>query len=392
MQSKNMPTEKYLLSYSYSHLHSSSGKRLKILNKNFLKADGWKILTSCISLSEEKNVEQIPTWIDRSFKPISYKNTSSKRSFKKFFLNFLWPDKGIFWAFKAAFRLFFRIRNSTEIFKLVTVSYPFSSHLVGAFIKFCYPSRVQLTTHYIDGFYLINKGNGAPKFLAPLSYLAEVFTYKMANRIITNSSKIQDFDEKFPKYKPKCFPVDELPGLYLTPQEDSNSPSTGKCLFAGSLYKNIRNPFKVLELFGQLPEWHLKIAGNLNDCTEVLNHRHVEYIGFLNEESIVKELGKADILINIDNQDTQQQPPGKIIEYMQFQKPIINFFLKKSISGPNLKKFSIDPSSYLEIDLMDDLSLNLNKLRNFVSQKKQLFNVPNNFEYVYKLYNYETDL
>ena len=389
---QNMQTEKYILSYSYSHLHSSSGKRLRILNKNFLIKDGWKILTSCISISEEKNVEQIPTWIDRSFKPISYSNTPSRRGIKSFFLHFLWPDKGIFWAIKASIRLYLQISRDSLTYKLVCVSYPFSSHLVGAFLKFCFPKRVILITHFIDAFYLINKGNGAPKFLAPLSLLSEIFTYKMADRIIINSSKKSEFESYFSKYSSKCISVDELPGIYLTPTFRNDDDSRSRCLFAGSLYKNIRNPDKVIDLFLELPELNLKIAGNLNDCTHILNKKHFEYLGLLNEEQIIKELNKADILINIDNQDINQQPPGKIIEYMQLQKPIINFFLNKSISGASLNKYSINPSSFIEIDLNDSKEINIKKIKSFNPPKKQLFEVTNNFEVVFRLYNYEKDI
>jgi hypothetical protein len=385
MQSEIMPIQKYLISYSYSHLHSSSGKRLRILNKYFLRNNGWKIITSQISKSQEDNVEQISTLIDRFIKPVSYSNTTTKRGFKKILLNILWPDKGIFWAIKTTWILIKRLLGSNESFEIVTVSYPFSSHLVGAVLKWLFPQRVELKTHYIDGFYLINKGNGAPQFLSLLSYLSEIFTYRMSSKIIVNNSKRSEFEQLFFKYKNKTIYVDELPGLYLENIKDE-SLSKGRCLFAGSLYLKIRNPFKVLELFKELPEFNLVLAGNLNDCQEVLNQKHVAYIGLLDEKAVIDQLKMADILINIDNQDQNQQPPGKIIEYMQLQKPIINFYINKSISGENLRKFSLKNDSYLEVNLADDTQLNLNKIRSFIPTEKPLFNVPNNFENLYRIY------
>jgi hypothetical protein len=384
-----MQIEKILISYSYSHQNSSSGKRLKILNKNFLMAAGWKIITSLLSKTEEPNTEQIPTLVDKNFKPISYSNTTSRRSIKSLLLKILWPDKGIFWAIKTNLRLIKRVFKSQSHYRIVTVSYPFSSHLVGASLKSLFPKRVYFIAHFMDGFYLINKGNGAPAFLAPLSYFAEYFVNRMADRIIINNSKYDEFSKIFHPFINKCQSVDELPGLFL-PMFQSQANGTGRCLFAGSLYKKIRNPDKVIELFEKLPHFRLKIAGNLNDCTDVLNAKHIEYLGLLSQLEIIDELEKADYLINIDNQDMGQQPPGKIIEYMQLQKPIINFYIKQSISGPTLKKFSISPKSYLEVDLMDDASVSIEKIKSFKPSSSQLFSVPNNYENIYRLYSEES--
>ncbi len=381
-----MQIEKILISYSYSHQNSSSGKRVKILNKHFLINSGWKIITSEISPTLESNTQQIPTLIDKKFKPISYSNTESRRTFKSIALKFLWPDKGIFWAIKTTFKLIFLLNRSSNNFKIVTVSYPFSTHLVGAFLKLIFRKKVHYIAHFMDGFYLINKGNGAPLFLAPLSYLAESLVYKMSDKIIVNRSKYDDFSKVFKSYVSKCIAVDELPGLYLQSLK-SQAEGVGRCLFAGSLYKNIRNPDKVLEIFSKIPRIKLKVAGNLNDCVDILDQRHIEYLGLLNEAQVIDQLEKADYLINIDNQDLGQQPPGKIIEYMQLQKPIINFYLKSSISGSTLKKFSLTDRSYLEINLADELESNIQKILNFSVPKQKIFNVPNNYQIIYELYD-----
>jgi hypothetical protein len=357
------------------------------MNKHFLQKNGWKVVTSCLSVSEEKNVEHISTFIDQVFKPISYKNTSSKRSLKKIFLNFLWPDKGIFWALKTFFILTKRFLNQrNQKYLLVTVSYPFSSHLLGACLKLLFPKRIQLVTHYIDAFYLINKGNGAPLFLAPLSLLAERFAHKMADKVIINNNKSAEFESLFTNLIFKKNSVDELPGLYLT-DFNSENVENGRCLFAGSLYRNIRNPKKVFDLFYKLSNLKLKIAGNLNDCVDILQEFEFEYLGLLNDDQIIEQLKKAEILINIDNQDHGQQPPGKLIEYMLLQKPIINFYSEKSLSGKVLEKFACSQDSYLEINLADDMEKNLLKISQYKVPKGKIFEISNRFENLYELYS-----
>ena len=198
--------------------------------------------------------------------------------------------------------------------------------------------------------------------------------------------KVHQHANKFQNYLEKCTPVDELPGLYLDSLQ-SKTEGIGRCLFAGSLYKGIRNPDKVIEIFSKIPHLKLKVAGNLNDCVDILSHKHIEYLGLLGELQIIDQLQRADFLINIDNQDLGQQPPGKIIEYMQLQKPIINFYLRSSLSGSTLKKYSLTSKSYLEINLADDIDANIKKINNFSVPNGILFNVPSNFEIVYQLYD-----
>jgi len=106
------------------------------------------------------------------------------------------------------------------------------------------------------------------------------------------------------------------------------------CLFAGRLYKSIRNPQKVIEVFSKLNKnIHLTLISNINKkmlinsfCTNS-SWGYLDKISFFpiqNRDVALSLTGTADILINIGN-NVEFQIPAKIFEYMSTGKPIIHF-------------------------------------------------------------------
>ncbi|WP_419168997.1 hypothetical protein [Halobacteriovorax sp.] len=375
---------KYVISYSYSHLHSSSGARVRLLNSKYLKNDNWTIITSKLSNTKEENVTSINNFVDNLFKPISYSNTISKRSIKKIFGKILWPDRGIFWSSKIFFLLLIKILNSNNKYKLVGVGYPFSSILCAATLKFFFRKRIKFTAHFIDGFSLVSNKT--------IDRIAESFVLKNADHIIVCIDKENEFKKIFKQY---CNKVTFVPTMIGIDVSNHTIPSTynirNKHFFGGSLYKNIRNPEKVFEIYKHLKNINLTIAGNANDCIDIVDKsKHIDYIGLVDQSKLINEIESSDVLINIDNQSDNEQSPGKIVEYMEFQKPILNFYLKKSLSEKILKKYDMSKAS-LSIDINENISENINKIRNFQEHIKtltgKLYSTPDTIKQMYDLYN-----
>lgn len=108
------------------------------------------------------------------------------------------------------------------------------------------------------------------------------------------------------------------------------------CLYAGTLYKDIRNPDYAIKLFKKM-DINIKLIfiSNYNkkdfhsEPNENISIYPLQPKEFANEAMI-----KADILINIGN-TVPYQIPGKIFEYMSLGKPIIHF--SKMPNDPALK-------------------------------------------------------
>lgn len=103
------------------------------------------------------------------------------------------------------------------------------------------------------------------------------------------------------------------------------------CVFVGHLYKNIREPKYLLELFKNMNSKNIKIIIIGSGMRDMLK----EYKNFLGEKLEVYEkisqkaafnaMINSDILINLGNSIANQMP-SKILDYISTGKPIINLY------------------------------------------------------------------
>lgn len=100
------------------------------------------------------------------------------------------------------------------------------------------------------------------------------------------------------------------------------------CVFAGGMYKDIRNPEYAISLLGKLEKdnivfhiWGRECNGKV--LPDILPS-NVIYHGVTDSDSALNYIKSADILINIGNTICNQLP-SKLITYISLGKPIINF-------------------------------------------------------------------
>ena len=382
---------KLVLSYSFTHPTSSSGRRVRNLYKHSLKTEGWTVLTANLRKFEDDEVIQIDDVLTSSIPIISQSKSRVKQRLKKVVSYFLWPDRSILWSIKATLYVLKITRNMTDEkpVRVVGVGYPFSNLLAGAIIKWFRKKKCFYIAHFIDGFYLINKGNDTSFIFQPLNYLAERFIISISDKVIVNKCKEEDFKKVFPSYLEKVVFVNETAGRIINVENLENFEKN-RYFFAGSLYKKIREPSKVIDYFFRTKNIFI-MAGNINDCQSALhdiNSSKIQHLGMLSHNELMEQYSRAEFLVNIDNQDSDQQPPGKIIEYMSLQKPIINFYKGRSISGKVLKTSALRVDSYLEINIEDKVEENIKKICDFKPLiKGEIFRLEDTYEQLGNIYN-----
>lgn len=139
--------------------------------------------------------------------------------------------------------------------------------------------------------------------------------------------------------------------------EQRRSDGKIRCVFAGALYHDIRNPKYTLDLFKKLEENNIileiygPLIGECFDTAELPNN--IVYHGIIPSEDSLKEMNNADVLVNIGN-TVLNQMPSKLLTYISFGLPILN--IVKDEKCPTLKYTKKYPCSFdvIESAVIDD--------------------------------------
>lgn len=102
------------------------------------------------------------------------------------------------------------------------------------------------------------------------------------------------------------------------------------CVFVGNIYKDIRNPSYMLNVFERMVNKKIVLhcigGGDIDELynhQEKLSERLIIY-GVVNHNKAINAINDADILINIGNTISNQMP-SKIFDYISAGKPMLNF-------------------------------------------------------------------
>lgn len=247
-----------------------------------------------------------------------------------------WPDYAFHWypAASARARTLCRARAYDAV---ISVSHPFTPHLVGLALKRRMP-RLR---------WLVDIGD-------PFSLLAEIplnntaLYHRLSRRaeaaVLHDSDAVAVTVESCRSDLIAAFAVDPgkiavIPPLLSLPAAaaDATAPllaSGGTHLvFIGTLYRALRDPSPLLALFRALHrrrgDLHLHFFGALNDCAPCFAGldgaaaRNVHRHGVVPRETIAAAMRDAGILVNIGNA-TAHQLPSKLVEYAAAARPILN--------------------------------------------------------------------
>jgi hypothetical protein len=250
----------------------------------------------------------------------------------------LWPDFAAFWYFSALKSAHKAIKKGRPDV-VVTVSLPYTGHLVGLALKRRYAVRWVVDIGDPFSFMSETPLNNAALFQS-LNFRSESSVLHMADAIaVTTEGTRGEYLKCFPGLGPEKIVV--IPPLFSpTKNEEASVPFFGdskkiRLIFAGTLYRAIRNPQALLELFRSLlltplgPKLELHFFGVVNDCkpcfdsfgdlvgTKIFLH------GLVSRAKAVQAMKEATVLVNLGN-STAYQMPSKVVEYVMLGKPVLN--------------------------------------------------------------------
>ena len=249
-----------------------------------------------------------------------------------------WPDYACLWYFPAV-REARRLAAVAACDAVVTVSDPFTGHLVGLRLKEDSPATPWLADvgdpfSFQDGTPVNNaRLHGGRNVSAEREVLSRVDAVT-----VTNPALMAEYAARFPESAAKLHVVPPLLSLNPPPPGSPRLfPEDGKLrlVFVGTLYRDIRNPAFLLRLFGRLLDTplsdrlELHVFGDVNDCGEYFEGSgestkgKVHLHGMVGRETVARAMAGAAALVHIGNA-TRYQLPSKVVEYAAAGQPVIN--------------------------------------------------------------------
>jgi hypothetical protein len=247
-----------------------------------------------------------------------------------------WPDYACLW-FLTAYKKANMLVQHHDVKNLISVSLPFTGHLVGYFIK----KKNLKTTWVVD---IID-----PSFFPDLSYTNNFLLYSKLNRsvekrVFRNAQAVSVLTKPIQERYSKLYPESRHkivvnPNLlhYERDTKSSLFPENKKIrlVFVGTLNRTTRSPEHLLQVFEMLLQTkiaerlELHFFGGIEYCVEQftpyqdLMSKKILLHGHVSREEAIRAMYSADILVNIGNSNLYQEP-SKVIEYASIGKQIIN--------------------------------------------------------------------
>jgi len=270
----------------------------------------------------------IKGWLGKLVKS-AYNHTLSK---------IIWPDFAALWYFSALKKAIALQKNrSTDV--LVTVSLPYSGHLIGYSLKRRFEMRWVVDIGDPFSFMTETPVNNTALFRG-LNAKSESSVLALADMVTVTTKETRfEYLKYFPNLEQTKIVV--VPPLFSPPKSvdcltySSADSNKIRLVFAGTLYKSIRNPGTLLRFFQNLlatslaEQLELHFYGVMNDCHQCFNE-YVDLIdskvfihGLVPREQAVRAMQNATVLVNIGNA-TDYQLPSKVVEYVMMGKPVLN--------------------------------------------------------------------
>jgi hypothetical protein len=197
----------------------------------------------------------------------------------------------------------------------------------------------------------------------------EIFNSADYNIIVENlyENVLHDFQQPRNKTFKLYYALEDIRSKYTSEILKSSSDDTIKLIFAGKLYRDIRNPEYMLSLVSQSDSLYLDLYLFGHECDHIVHRFESDKIVLKSavdrmryEQMICNEY---DILVNIGN-SVSNQLPSKMYELLSTGRPIVNFYQIKDIQYDLIERYPLG----INIGKKDDNALS--KLDSFCKEMK----------------------
>ena len=247
-----------------------------------------------------------------------------------------WPDYACGWVIPAV-RAARQMCKKNDYDWIVSVSHPFSGHVVGMLTKAQAPQS-KWFVDISDPYSMMKEPSPNNRlFYAWLSRVIEGRVIAGADAIsVTTDSTLRLYEDEFLASIGKICVIPPLLSISgLDRPSTRQADGAIRLVFVGTLYRKLRSPKYLLAcvsaLQATLPKLRLELHfyGAVNDCGDDLTScpkalRSCLFVhGMVTRDKVVQAMKDSDVLVNIGN-DSESQLASKVIEYMAIGKPILN--------------------------------------------------------------------
>jgi len=247
-----------------------------------------------------------------------------------------WPDFAWTWILNARKAVLLHLEDHSDIDVVISVSHPFSSHVVGSIVKKKYP-KVKWIMDIGDPFSFLSESQ--PNNFLIYNRLNEFIERKYFSLADFVSVTTQETKSEYVK----LFPESELKIKVIPPvlsskarkifgvglEKSQSNRKVLKLVYLGTLYSGIRHPQKMLKMLADVRtlmniDFEIHFFGPTNDVDiSQLTNSYTYFHESVSHDVALKLMMDADMLINIGN-STKFQLPSKLVEYVCSGTPVLN--------------------------------------------------------------------
>jgi len=259
--------------------------------------------------------------------------------YQAFWKKIYFPDDAGIWYFPARRRVF-QLLDDLPFDAVISVSLPFTGHLIGLAAKRKFPG-LRWVADIGDPFTIQARPLNNAWLYGRISERLERNVLEMADAsVVTNTDAADAYREKFGPavYKmavipPLLHPPWARPGAGQAPLPPQTGTSVLHIGYFGAFYAPIRTPYAFLELLKKTverrPDWRGRLQVHLYGdvfpefWNLLVSQPDIRLYGLRPRQEVRAAMLQMDILLNIGN-TTDYQLPSKSVEYFASGKPVVH--------------------------------------------------------------------
>lgn len=243
------------------------------------------------------------------------------------------------WFVNAAFKKLEGIQQKREIDAILTVCSPLQAHIAGARFKDAHPA-IRFCAYTVDPF--ASSSRVVPFFrqFKDIVSLERDICSKADCLFLSEEAYLNRQDVYGVITNKRCLP-------YLLPSFETGDGTLFDkqhihCVYAGSFYRDIRNPEFMMKVFSILSRRDIILHLYSSGCDDMVSHysrvsSNIVSHGYVSQKELREVYSSCDFLIGVGNV-VKDFLPSKTFEYISIRKPIV-FFNPKGANNPVLAKY-----------------------------------------------------